>query len=93
MQCITKSREINIFPFFPPVKSVNSYMTERMLSVALALIIAVPENVCDFLYCMCNAEKGTPLTELDLRAGAENYLAKGGLTQDEISRIYDFVTA
>lgn len=54
---------------------------------------AVLENLYDFLYCMCDAEKGTPLTELDLRAGAERYLAKGGLTQDEISRIYDYVTA
>ena len=53
---------------------------------------AILGNVNDFLYCLCNAEKGADLDSLDLKAGAESYLARGGLTQDEIAAIVAYVT-
>ena len=40
-----------------------------------------------FLYCLCEAEKGTDLESLDLRAGAENYLRRGGLSDAQIEII------
>ena len=36
---------------------------------------------------LCGAEKGTALESLDLRAGAENYLRRGGLTDAQIEKI------
>ena len=48
---------------------------------------AILGNVYDFLYCLCDAEKGTDLDSLDLRAGAENYLRRGGLSDAQIETI------
>ena len=53
---------------------------------------AILGNVYDFLYCLCNAEKGADIDSLDLKAGAESYLAKGGLTQEQIAEIEAYVT-
>ena len=36
---------------------------------------------------LCGAEKGTDLDTLDLRAGAENYLRRGGLSDAQIEII------
>ena len=36
---------------------------------------------------LCGAEKGTDLDSLDLRAGAENYLRRGGLSDAQIEKI------
>ena len=36
---------------------------------------------------LCGAEKGTDLDSLDLRAGAENYLRRGGLSDAQIEII------
>lgn len=36
---------------------------------------------------LCGAEKGTDLESLDLRAGAENYLRRGGLSDAQIEKI------
>ena len=52
---------------------------------------AILENVNDFLYCLCDAEKGADLSALDLRAGAENYLRRGGLTEDQIRAIEEYI--
>ena len=46
----------------------------------------------DFLYCMCNAEKGTDLNTLDLKKGAENYLRKGGLSDEQIAKIEAYLS-
>ena len=48
---------------------------------------AILGNVNDFLYCLCEAEKGTDLNTLDLKAGAENYLRRGGLDDAQIAEI------
>lgn len=48
---------------------------------------AVKQNVLDFLYCICEEEKTTPLSSLNIKEGAENYLRRGGLSDDEIARI------
>lgn len=53
---------------------------------------AVLGNVYDFFYCMCDAEKGTPVDSLDLKRGAENYLKKGGLTESQIEEIENYLT-
>ena len=53
---------------------------------------AILDNVYDFFYCMCDAEKGTPVDTLDLKRGAENYLKKGGLTDEQIEEIEDYIT-
>ncbi len=52
---------------------------------------AIVVNVYDFLYCMCDAESGTATDTLDLKAGAENYLRKGGLSDDQISKIEAYI--
>ena len=52
---------------------------------------AVLGNVNDFLYCLCDAEKGTDLNTLDLKSGAENYLRRGGLTDEQIKSIEDYI--
>lgn len=52
---------------------------------------AILGNVNDFLYCLCEVEKGTDLNTLDLKAGAENYLARGGLDNEQISRIEEYI--
>ncbi len=46
---------------------------------------AILGNVNDFLYCLCEAEKGTDVNTLDIKAGAENYLRRGGLSDEEIA--------
>ena len=48
---------------------------------------AIRGNVNDFLYCMCGAEKGADPDSLDLKRGAEDYLRRGGLNDEQISRI------
>ena len=53
---------------------------------------AVLGNVNDFLYCLCDAEKGADVNTLDLRSGAENYLRRGGLTDEQIKSIEDYIT-
>ena len=53
---------------------------------------AILGNVYDFFYCMCDAEKGTDVYSLDLKAGAESYLKKGGLTDEEIADIETYLT-
>ncbi|MBO4933939.1 MAG: tyrosine-protein phosphatase [Clostridia bacterium] len=52
---------------------------------------AVKGNVDDFLYCMCEAEKGTDINTLDLKKGGENYLRRGGLTDGQIAKIEAFI--
>ena len=53
---------------------------------------AILGNVYDFLYCLCGAEKGADIGSLDLKAGAESYLARGGLTQEQIASIEAYVS-
>lgn len=53
---------------------------------------AILGNVYDFLYCMCEVEKGADVEGLDLFEGAKNYLAFGGLTQGEIAKVIDYLT-
>ena len=53
---------------------------------------AILGNVYDFLYCLCGAEKGADIGSLDLKAGAESYLARGGLTQEQIASIEDHIS-
>ena len=48
---------------------------------------AVKENVNDFLYYLCDVERGTSYDKMDVKEGAEAYLKRGGLTDDEISQI------
>ncbi|MDO4831752.1 MAG: hypothetical protein Q4A46_09820 [Clostridia bacterium] len=52
---------------------------------------AVLGNVNDFLYCMCNAEKGTPVDTLNIKQGAENYLRRGGLSDEQITAIENYI--
>ena len=52
---------------------------------------AILDNVNDFLYCMCGAEKGADLNGLDTKAGAESYLRRGGLTDAQISEIEKYI--
>lgn len=53
---------------------------------------AILGNVYDFLYCLCNAEKGADIGSLDLKAGALSYLVRGGLTAEQIGSIEAFVS-
>ena len=52
---------------------------------------AILGNVNDFLYCLCDAEKGTNLNTLDLKAGAESYLRRGGLSDEQIKAIESYI--
>ena len=52
---------------------------------------AILVNVNDFLYCLCGAEKGAAVDTLDLKAGAENYLGRGGLTQEQIEAVESYI--
>ena len=52
----------------------------------------IRENVDDFFYFVCGAEKGTDVTTLDIKTAAENYLRKGGLDDEEIERIEEYLT-
>ena len=52
---------------------------------------AILVNVYDFLYCMCDADNDTAIDTLDLKAGAENYLRKGGLSEDQIAKIEAYI--
>ena len=40
---------------------------------------------------MCDAEKGTAIDTLDLKAGAESYLQKGGLDENQITAVEDYI--
>jgi hypothetical protein len=53
---------------------------------------AVVCNVNDFLCFLCGAELRTDVNTLDIKAGAENYLKTGGLTDDQIKAIEDYIT-
>ena len=53
---------------------------------------AILGNVNDFFYCLCDAKKGTPVESMDLKAGAENYLRRGGLDDTQISALEAFIT-
>ena len=48
-------------------------------------------NVYDFLYCICGAEKGTDPDTLDLKNGAESYLRRSGLTDEQIAEIEAYI--
>ncbi|MBR3439633.1 MAG: hypothetical protein IKH13_09055 [Clostridia bacterium] len=52
---------------------------------------AILGNVNDFLYCLCEAEKGTDVNTLDIKAGAENYLRRGGLSDEEIAAVESYI--
>jgi hypothetical protein len=52
---------------------------------------AIKANVLDFFYCMCEAESGTDTALLDIKKGAESYLKRGGLSDEEIKRIEDYL--
>jgi len=52
---------------------------------------AILVNVYDFLYCICEADKDVAIDTLDLKAGGENYLRKGGLTDDQINKIEAYI--
>ncbi|MCR5653592.1 MAG: tyrosine-protein phosphatase [Ruminococcus sp.] len=52
---------------------------------------AVVVNINDFLCYMCDAEKGTTIDTLDLKKGAENYLRKGGLSENQITKIEAYI--
>ena len=53
---------------------------------------AILDNVYDFMYCLCDAEKGADIKKLDLKAGAESYLKRGGLTDDQIKAVEGFLS-
>lgn len=53
---------------------------------------AIVGNVNDFLYCLCDAEKGSDISKLDLKEGAKNYLKKGGLSDEQIAEIEDYIS-
>ena len=52
---------------------------------------AIAINAEDFIYYLSDTETGTPFEELDLKSSAENYLRKGGLSDEEIQRIEEYV--
>lgn len=52
---------------------------------------AILGNVRDFFYCICEAEDGADIRSLDLKAGAENYLRRGGLNDSQIARIEEYI--
>lgn len=52
---------------------------------------AILGNVYDFLYCLCNAEKGADVNALDLKAGAQSYLARGGLSAEQIAAVEAYI--
>ena len=54
---------------------------------------AILDNVYDFMYCMCGAEKGTAVGTLDLKKGAESYLERGGLTAGQIASVEQYICA
>ena len=49
------------------------------------------ENIIKcFLTYICDADEDTDLSTIDLRTGAENYLKKGGLSEDEIKAVEEY---
>ena len=52
---------------------------------------AILGNMLDFFYCLCDVETGTDPDTLDLRAGAENYLRRGGLSDEQIAQIEAYI--
>lgn len=40
---------------------------------------------------MCNAEKGTSVDTLNIKQGAENYLRRGGLSDEQITAIENYI--
>ena len=53
---------------------------------------AILGNVYDFLYCLCDAEKGSDIESLDLKKGAEDYLRRGGLSEEQIQKIEGYIS-
>ncbi len=53
---------------------------------------AVKENVDDFLYFLCGAEKGSSLEAADLKKGAIDYLKRGGLTDEQIKAVETYLS-
>lgn len=53
---------------------------------------AILGDVNDFLYCLCDAQKGTPVDTLDLKDGAKSYLRRGGLTEEQIAAVEKYIT-
>ena len=53
---------------------------------------AVVENVNGFLRYLCDASDGDDVSALDVRSGAENYLRRGGLNDEQIARIEEFIS-
>lgn len=52
---------------------------------------AITKFIKDFLCYMCGAEYGTPVESLKLKAGAESYLRDGGLTDEQITAIENYL--
>lgn len=48
---------------------------------------AVRGNVDDFLYFLSGTQSGTPFESMDLKAGGEEYLRRGGLDEEQIAKI------
>ncbi len=54
---------------------------------------AIEDIMKSFLTYICSADEDADISTLDLRAWAENYLKKGGLSEDEITAIEEYITA
>ena len=52
---------------------------------------AILVNVYDFLYCICDTDTSVEIDTLDVKAGAESYLRRGGLTNDQIAKIEAYI--
>ncbi|MCR5406217.1 MAG: site-specific integrase [Lachnospiraceae bacterium] len=53
---------------------------------------AIGDIMKSFLTYICDADEDADIYTLDLRTGAENYLKKGGLSEDEITAIEEYIT-
>ena len=52
---------------------------------------AIKGNVDDFLFCLCEVGKGSDIASLDLKAGAESYLRRGGLSDEQIKAVEGYL--
>ena len=52
---------------------------------------AITRIIKNFLCYMCGAEYGTAVESLQLKAGAESYLKKGGLSDEQIAAIEEYL--
>ena len=53
---------------------------------------AVRTDINEFLYFRCDVKSGTSFDKMDLKAGGEAYLRKGGLSDDQIAQIEEYIT-